>query len=224
MKITKVIIENYKSIKHLEFEPNLGLNAFIGANSAGKSNIFDAINWLLGPSWPSFNSTKKEDRFLGKDENKIKIKLEFDDENYLELAEEWTDQYGHAKSGLNLNGNYCTNEKRETYCSAYLGVEREILEYLPSSRWSLVGRILQEINKKFLEETYTYRGQTKAKTEWLKEWLKFVRDNLLFTVKDNSGQEVMKKFLLILQEESANQLNRPQSDFKVDLWHEPVSL
>lgn len=217
MKITKITIDNYKSIKHLEFEPDSGLNAFIGANSTGKSNIFDAINWLLGPIYPSFNSTKKEDRFMGDENNKIAIRLDFDDNNYLELTEEWTDNYGRTKSGLNYNGNYCSNENREKYCCAYLGVDREILDYLPSNKWSLVGRILQEINKKFLGESMEYNKQTKAKKEWLKEWLTFIRDKLLFSVKDESGQEVMKKFMTILQEESAKQLNRPQSDFIVDL-------
>lgn len=217
MKITNVVINNYKSIKHLEFKPNLGLNAFVGANSSGKSNIFDAINWLLGPIFPTFNSTKNEDRFLGKESNRIFIKLEFDDGNYLELAERWTDTYGREKSGLNFNGNYCNSETRENYCSAYLGIDRKILEYLPSNKWSLVGRILQEVNKKFLGESMLYNGKTKAKTEWLKEWLNFIRDKLLFSVKDESQEEVMRKFLDILQEESAKQLNRPQSDFKVDL-------
>ena len=217
MKITKITIDNYKSVKHLEFEPSSGLNAFIGANSTGKSNVFDAINWLLGPAYPSFNSTKKEDRFLGDENNKIAIHLDFDDKNYLELTEEWTDSYGRTKSGLNYNGSYCTSENRERYCCAYLGVEREILDYLPSNKWSLVGRILQEINKRFLGESMQYNNQTKAKKEWLKEWLTFIRDKLLFSVKDESGQEVMKKFMTILQEESARQLNRPQSDFIVDL-------
>lgn len=97
MKFTKITINNYKSIKHLEFETSPGLNAFIGANSTGKSNIFDAINWVLGPIYPSFNSTKKEDRFLGDENNKIAIRLDFDDNNYLELTEEWTDSYGRKK-------------------------------------------------------------------------------------------------------------------------------
>ncbi len=88
MKITKITISNYKSIKHLEFELLPGLNAFVGANSAGKSNIFDAVNWVLGANWPSFNSTKKEDHFLGDESNKIAIRLKFDDGQYLELTEE----------------------------------------------------------------------------------------------------------------------------------------
>ena len=74
MKITEITIENYKSIKQLTFKPNSGLNAFIGENSVGKSNIFDAIYWLLGPVYPSFNSTQDDEHYLGKPENKIKIK------------------------------------------------------------------------------------------------------------------------------------------------------
>jgi len=224
MKITKITIDNYKSIKHLEFEPSTGLNAFIGANSSGKSNVFDAINWILGPTYPSFNSVCKEDHFLGKEENRIKIRLEFDDEHNLELNEykEVTNTYRNEKeikSGLFYDDNSynCKGDIREQYCSAYLGVDRKILDYLPSSRWSLVGRILQEINKKFSVETYKHNNEVKAKKEWLKEWLQVIRDRLLFSVKDESGQEVMNKFLNILQEESAKQLNRPKSDFVVDL-------
>ncbi|OGK35675.1 hypothetical protein A3F59_01900 [Candidatus Roizmanbacteria bacterium RIFCSPHIGHO2_12_FULL_38_13] len=217
MKITKVLIDNYKSIKHLEFVPNKGINSFVGANSTGKSNIFEAMTWLLAPTYPSFNSTKKEDRFLGEDTNKIKVKLDFDDGHYLELAEEWTDTYGRLKSGLNFNGNYCNSEQREQYCCAYLDTERKILDYLPSSKWTLVGRILQEVNKMFLTESMVHKGQNKLKKIWLKEWLTTIRDKLLFSVKDPSGQDIMKKFLDILQEESAKQLNRPKTDLTVDL-------
>lgn len=217
MKITKVSIDNYKSIKHLEFTPNTGINSFVGANSTGKSNIFEAITWMLGPTFPSFNSTRKEDRFLGDDNNKISIRLDFDDGNCLELTEEWIDYKGITRSGLTYNGSFCKSEQREAYCCAYLDTERKILDYLPSSRWTLVGRILQEVNKKFLTESHEHKGVTKLKKLWLKEWLTSIRDTLLFSVKDPSGQNIMKNFLDILQEESAKQLNRPKTDFTVDL-------
>jgi len=223
MIINKIIIKNYKSIKHLEINPNSGLNAFIGENSVGKSNIFDAINWLLGPVYPTFNSTKKEDHFMGDESNKIVIRLHFDDGHNLELNEyaEKPNYQGQIeiKSGLFFDDNSynCKGEIRENYSAAYLGVDRKILDYLPSNRWSLVGRILQEINKKFLLETHSHNGNTKEKSEWLKIWLQGIRDKLLFSVKDENGEEVMKKFLSIVQEESAKQLNRPQSDFVVDL-------
>jgi len=52
MKIQRIIIQNYKSIKFIDIECSPKLNAFIGENSVGKSNIFDAINWSLGPVYP----------------------------------------------------------------------------------------------------------------------------------------------------------------------------
>lgn len=218
MRITKVYIENYKSIKSLEFTPSEYLNVFIGENSVGKSNIFDAINWLLGPLYPSFNNVKDEERYLGDLNNKIKIRLHFDDGKYLELAEEWQDSRGNIKSGLNINGGYISDEVRKQYASAYLGVDRKILDYLPSNRWSLLGRILLEINKAFSEETVEMPdGRTLPKPELFKERIKKVRDDLLFSVKDEDGNEIMKDFISLIQTESARQLNKPESDFSVDL-------
>lgn len=224
MKITKIIIKNYKSIKQLEFTPNKGLNAFIGENSVGKSNIFDAIISPLGAVYPSFNSTTKEDHWGGKYENKIRIKLEYDDDNYLEFAEEWRDSYNKIKSGLNFNGGYIKSEEREKYCSAYLGIEREIKDYLPSNRWSLVGRILQQINAQFEKEEMeidTEAGKImKTKKEILKNNLEKIRDDILFSVgrtEENNQKGLMDRFKEILQKESARQLNREETSFSIDL-------
>ncbi|OQY68704.1 hypothetical protein B6D29_00405 [Microgenomates bacterium UTCPR1] len=214
MKITDVSIENYKSISKLHFKPNEGLNAFIGENSAGKSNILNAIYWLLGPVYPSFNSTQTEDRYLGNLDNKIKIQLTFDDGKTLELAEEWRDHRGEIKIGLNLGGGYIKDEVRKEYCSGFLGVDRQINDYMPSNKWSLVGRILQQINEQFKSESLE---DGTLKSDKLKDELKRVRDELLFSVKDADGNETMKKFITILQEESAKQLNKLPSEFKVDL-------
>lgn len=65
MKITRVVIRNYKSIKHIDLDCSPKINAFIGENSVGKSNIFDAINWPIGAIYPSFNSTLPQDHFMG---------------------------------------------------------------------------------------------------------------------------------------------------------------
>ena len=85
MKITRIHIENYKSIRELDIKPNPKLNAFLGENSVGKSNIFKAIYWLLGPIYPTFNATTKQDHYLGDENNKILIQLYFEDNYLLEL-------------------------------------------------------------------------------------------------------------------------------------------
>jgi putative ATP-dependent endonuclease of OLD family len=219
MKIRRIIIDNYKSISHVDIFCNRHINSFIGENSVGKSNIFDAINWALGPVFPSFNSTLPQDHYMGDPNNLIRIKLCYDNDEYLELAENWTDPNGYTKSGLNLSGRYINDIQRQTYCSAYLGVERNILDHLPSNRWSLMGRILQDINELFKKEEIVDEtsGEVIKKSDLFKSELEKIRDNVLFTVQDNQGNLVMKMFIELLQKETAIQLNRPQEDLSIDL-------
>lgn len=219
MKIQRITIQNYKSIRSIDIECSPKLNAFIGENSVGKSNIFDAINWSLGPVYPSFNSTLPQDHFMGDPDNEIKITLHFDDDRNLQLAESWTDPRGNVKSGLNLSGNYIQDVDRQRYCSAYLGIDRAILDYLPSNRWSLMGRILLDINEMFKNDQFVDEatGEVTPKTEAFKQGIEKIRDEILFTVRDDHGAEVMKRFIETLQTESAKQLNRPEADLKIDL-------
>lgn len=65
MKITRLYIKNYKSIKEIDICLSELVNVFIGENSVGKSNIFAAIDWMLGPVFPSFNNFSKEDYYRG---------------------------------------------------------------------------------------------------------------------------------------------------------------
>jgi len=211
MKITRVHIQNYKSIRNLKIAPSPKLNVFIGENGTGKSNIFDAINWLLGPTYPTFNATTKQDHYLGYENNKILIRLYFEDDYLFELDES-KDKYQFS---ISQNGNYQRDlgTLRESFCSAYVGTERQIVDYLPSNRWSLLGRILLDVNKRFLDEL-TEDGE--AKSDRLKRELDRIRDGLLFSVKGEDGTDIMKKFTAVLQEESAQQMNMKPSDFQLN--------
>lgn len=211
MKITKIHIQNYKSIKNLEIAPSPKLNVLIGENGTGKSNIFEAINWLLGPTYPTFNATTKQDHYLGEENNMILIRLYFEDSYLLELNES-KDKYQFS---ISQNGNYQKNlgTLRESFCSAYVGTERQIVDYLPSNRWSLLGRILLDVNKRFLDEL-TEDGE--AKSDRLKRELDRIRDGLLFSVKGKDGTDIMKKFTAVLQDESAQQMNMKPSDFQLN--------
>ena len=219
MRIDRIIIQNYKSIKNTDLRCSPKMNAFIGENSVGKSNIFDAMNWLLGSTYPTFNYTSAIDHYLGDIENKIKIELIFSDGNTLCL-----DETGFSgKPGLLYSGSQNKAIKDEfrvaKYGTACLGVDRRIVDYLPSNRWSLMGRMLLEVNELFKEEEITdpETGEILGKPDYFKQQLEKIRDEVLFTVEDNHGNQVMKRFIEILQKESAKQLNRPEGDFKVDL-------
>lgn len=54
MRLTKLRIEHFRSIKELEFEPGSPC-VLIGENNAGKSNILCALNLLL-EEWPTERS------------------------------------------------------------------------------------------------------------------------------------------------------------------------
>lgn len=53
MRLTKVTIDHYRSIKHVEIcMPERRPLVLFGANNAGKSNIISAIQRALGERWP----------------------------------------------------------------------------------------------------------------------------------------------------------------------------
>jgi putative ATP-dependent endonuclease of OLD family len=58
--IDRIKIQNFRSIRDLEIK--LGkMNAFIGPNNAGKSNIMRALNLVLGETWTSPRSFADKD-------------------------------------------------------------------------------------------------------------------------------------------------------------------
>jgi len=215
LQITEIYVKNFKSIKELTFCPTKYLNAFIGSNNSGKTNLFSAINFVLGERYPTFNSISKDDYYKGNDDDDMCIKISFDDGNYLEFTSEWETPYRQIKSGLNMSGNYCNNENRQKYCSAYVGVRREINDYMPSNKWTLMGRFLQEVNAQFLEERLPH--EDKMKSDELKEQLNKIRDELLFSVEDRSGKNVMETFLSIIKEETSKQISGSDCDFDIHM-------
>lgn len=91
MRITRIIIDNYKSIKHIDITLSPKVNAFIGENSVGKSNILSAIEWMLGPIYPSFNNFAREDYYKGDISLRVNIEVYFDDGCFLQLTNRWFD-------------------------------------------------------------------------------------------------------------------------------------
>lgn len=48
MRIHRVIINNFRSIKHLDFKPEK-INLLIGGNNSGKTNVLQALDFVLNP-------------------------------------------------------------------------------------------------------------------------------------------------------------------------------
>ena len=78
MKLKKIHIKNFKSLKDVEIDDIGDLNIFIGKNNSGKSNIFEAIKIFrsIGKSLDIENLVYDKDY---KDpENIIKIRVTFE--------------------------------------------------------------------------------------------------------------------------------------------------
>lgn len=202
MRITKVIIENYRSIKHteIEFKPLFGL---IGANSAGKSNILRAINLVLGDRYPMPQSLSKKDFYNEDFSNNIKIEIYFD---------EIMDFYGCDGVGLSLKTNYnltdCSfsldfrpiinqngscmphpkyrvnNELREKCSIVYIPASRNFDYHLQnSSEWSFLGKIIKQFNELFPSENLEGLNQKfeevkqKLETDKFKEFESYFKES-----------------------------------------------
>ncbi|NLN88007.1 MAG: AAA family ATPase, partial [Syntrophomonadaceae bacterium] len=77
MRITRVHIENYRSIRELDLYPE-DYTVFIGDNNAGKSNIFKALNLVLGENWPTDRTFTLDDFYFHNSEQDIVIQVYFD--------------------------------------------------------------------------------------------------------------------------------------------------
>lgn len=86
MIITKLKINNFKSIENMELEFVEGKNIIVGQNNSGKSNIISAINLVIGEKYPP---KIFEDKFYYKDNHNFSIILQLSkcnefDKEYLE--------------------------------------------------------------------------------------------------------------------------------------------
>jgi putative ATP-dependent endonuclease of OLD family len=77
MRIKNMQIENYRSIKHIEFDlPQIC--ALVGPNNAGKSNILTAIYKVIGRDWVTVNSFDNDDIYRREPNADMKITITFD--------------------------------------------------------------------------------------------------------------------------------------------------
>jgi len=219
MKITRIKIENYRSIKSLEFKPKR-LCALIGENNVGKSNILSALNFVLGPAYPTERGITLDDFYM-RDPNRrinIEIDLEIDESDFTQeitLIFGWDEE---ARSGpryslrkiIDSFPYYINDEERQQYSLVHLRADRKISEFMPSNRWTLLGRLLLDINEEFKAD--------RERVNRFETDMKRIRDDILFDV------EGFKDLIQMVKEESATQLNKSPDDFEVDFqlydpWH-----
>jgi len=164
MPIDKVIIKNYRSIKELNLK--LGdINALIGANNSGKSNIMRALNIVLGERWPQPFDPEDYHNFNTSEPIVIETRFTTPIQNAPSYAP--SDVWGFQLScdggkpefvALDIDGEVMTyglqnrpvnvtNVMRDDVALLYLGLDRQSNQVVKSSKWTLYGKLLQHIEK-----------------------------------------------------------------------------
>lgn len=189
MRIRKVYIQGFRSIKE-PLELNLEqVNALIGANNCGKSNILSAIYRVLGRDWVTKNTFFENDVYNEDYDTDITIDFEFDEpfqyEQYVGIPVEipkvrffYTRYKKGENSGerrlekqcLQLNDKLVfgfksrpkkgeqpqmvplttiPQELQEAFPVIFIGTDRNLKNQLPSSRNSILGTLMKDINADF---------------------------------------------------------------------------
>lgn len=189
MRIRKVCIQGFRSIKE-PLELNLEqVNALIGANNCGKSNILSAIYRVLGRDWVTKNTFFENDVYNENYDTDIVIDFEFDEpfqyEQFVGIPVEipkvrffYTRYKKGENSGerrlekqcLQLNDKLVfgfksrpkkgeqpqmvplttiPQELQEAFPVIFIGTDRNLKNQLPSSRNSILGTLMKDINADF---------------------------------------------------------------------------
>ncbi len=152
MKLSKVKIQNYRSIKDVEFDfPKSGILVLVGENNAGKSNIIRAIDLVCGETWIGKEKLEDHDYYLRNKANNIKIDLFFDSGHSVQFNPE------NGKWGMQCYDDWNQQSKnyqlqiKEIYPSTYLGADRTLDKHLSFYDWTLIGRIRKAFHKNVTE-------------------------------------------------------------------------
>lgn len=210
--IKKVKIQNFRSIKNLEIELNK-INAFIGPNNAGKSNIMKALDLILGETYPTIKSFDDKDFYKYNKDNPILIQISFDRPlNYDSRV------YGFK---LTYNGNDCEyvaidqDENELTYYSErvmrvskqmkdevalmYLSLDRQASEQVRPLQWTLYGKVLKYLNAQ-IEQSEKEEFKELLENGYREKLYPVVElfENILKSyIQNQTGLDIFLKFSLI---------------------------
>ncbi|MCV3240646.1 ATP-dependent nuclease [Mesorhizobium sp. ZC-5] len=148
MKITRVQIANWRSIKYVDFYPE-DICILVGANNAGKTNILSAINFILGERWPMPANLDDSDFYGRIRDNSVYIRLCLD-HPYVSEIEFDTSKPQYSLNALDNQGRPVrpfTNAHREELAFAYVDASRNYERQFSTSRWSIFGQALRHLHQ-----------------------------------------------------------------------------
>lgn len=192
MRIDKIYIEGFRSIKEPLILKLEGVNALIGPNNSGKSNILLAIYKVLGKNWVTKNAFDEQDVYREEIDKDITIDIVFDEPFQYEQFKginveiprikffftrykigEDKGQRRLEKACLQRNGKpvfgfakkpakgeqpkmtpiaTIPQAVQENLPVIYISASRNLKYHLPKSQNSLLGILMEDINRDFEDE------------------------------------------------------------------------
>jgi putative ATP-dependent endonuclease of OLD family len=216
IRLTHVVVENFRSIKELELRP-AQLCALVGPNNAGKSNVLAALEFMLGESWPIEARLTEGDYYRRRFDLKPRISATFEYEDDGGYDSTMRLEFGPAEGQGELKLRYWGEGQIATFVSRTLrarfnlirlDVNRSLRQHQPTNRWTLLGRLLLEINQELRRDEERMREFT--------ETMEFLREDVLASVPG------FRTLVEVLREESAGQLQKTVDEVDVNLsLHDP---
>jgi len=184
--IKRIYISNYKSISELEIFPK-NLCALIAPNSTGKTNVFKALNILLGETYPTDRAFSKDDFHKRDTKHPIIIRVELTkplaaiyatkksssgkgncEAVALQLEYRITEQGGSSYFtcfGADGEEYYGNGQIRDQLSWVYIPSERSFEKQLSMSKWTLFGKILSKVDVNFRADKDRVSAFEKSMTE-----------------------------------------------------------
>ena len=179
MWLKRAHVTNFRSLRDLTLAFSPGVNAFIGENGTGKSNLTRALLKLLGPTYPGGRSFGVDDHYLRDPSNEIGIRLTFEDSGR-ERELSWGSSSGQG-SRLLLDGRGVKDAERLQFCPIHFPADREVSEAPGQNTWNPFGRILSELgemvkrNPGFIEGFQTKVSDLNSYLDAAREYAAFKR-------------------------------------------------
>ena len=211
--IKKLIIQNFRSIKDVEIEFSK-INAFIGPNNAGKSNIMKALNFVLGETYPTVRSFDQKDFYIYNTNNPIIIKALFN--NHLESDTRVCgfklifDGNECNYTVINQDGNELThpsrgnpikvsNAMKEEVTLMYLSLDRQASQQIRPSQWTLYGKLLKHIHNQIngIRTSEFKDGLQKLYKDKIYSNIQYMEDILKEHVQKQTGLDLTLKLSLL---------------------------
>ena len=150
MRIRRIQIQNWRSIKSLDISPT-EMAVFVGPNNAGKSNILGALNFLLGDRYPTRQGLLNSDFYNNNKQNELLIQVWFEDTIETMWVRCPTDD--RMQVSCRFRGNHTSyfvkSEWRDSMALVYVDASRSFDNVFSTSKWSLFGRIIRQLDDHF---------------------------------------------------------------------------